>query len=235
MKVRKLIAITHLSLDGVMQGPGGPEEDPRGGFTHGGWGMLFDDDLVPKQLEKLMAGKFDLLLGRRTYDIFAGYWPRHADNFIGQAFDRAAKYVVTRGSRPLPWQGSVRVGGGGGKAVEAVRRLKKTEGPDLHVWGSGNLLQTLIQAKLVDEHQIWVYPAVLGYGKRLFEPGTPPQRMKLVESKAGSGGVVVNTYRPDGALPSTPMARIKAKQAAARKAAAAGPGNVRIRKSRSSS
>jgi dihydrofolate reductase len=215
--MRKIIAITHLSIDGVLQSPGGPEEDPQGGFTHGGWGMLFDDDLVPKVLRKLMAGKFDLLLGRRTYDIFAGYWPRHADNFIGEAFGKAVKYVVTRGAKPLPWQESVRIGG---KAVEAIRKLKRTQGPDLHVWGSGNLLQTLIRARLVDEHRILVYPAVLGYGKRLFEPGTPPHRLKLVESKAGSGGVVINTYRQDGSIPSTPMARIKAKRAAAGKSAA---------------
>lgn len=215
--MRKIIAITHLSLDGVMQSPGGPEEDPQGNFTHGGWGMLFDDDQVPKQLEKLMAGEFDLLLGRRTYEIWSGYWPHHADDFIGKAFEKAVKYVVTRGSKPLPWKDSVRIGG---KALDGIRKLKKSKGPDLHVWGSGNLLQSLIQARLVDEHQIWVYPAVLGYGKRLFEPGTPPHRLKLAESKAGSGGVVINTYRQDGALPSTPMARIKAKQAAARKAAA---------------
>jgi dihydrofolate reductase len=218
--MRKLIAITQLSLDGVMQSPGGPEEDPQGDFTHGGWAMIFDDDLVSKHLEKLMAGKFDLLLGRRTYDIWVGYWPRHVDNFIGKAFDKAVKYVVTRGSRPLPWKESVRIGG---KALEGIRKLKKTKGPDLHVWGSSNLLQTLIKARLVDEHQIWVFPAVLGYGKRLFEPGTPPHRLKLVETKAGSGGILINTYRQDGSIPSLPMARIKAKQAAARKAAAKKP------------
>lgn len=218
--MRKLIAITQISLDGVMQGPGGPEEDPQGGFTHGGWAMLFKDDLVPRYLEKLMKGKFDLLLGRRTYDIWVGYWPRHTDNFIGKAFAKAVKYVVTRGAKPLPWEESVRIGG---KALEGIRRLKKTKGPDLHVWGSGNLLQDLIKARLVDEHQIWIFPAVLGYGKRLFEPGTPPHRLKLVKTETGSGGIVINTYRPDGSIPSTPMARIKAKQAAARKATAKRP------------
>lgn len=214
--MRKIIVITHLSLDGVMQSPGGPEEDPQGGFTHGGWGMLFDDDLVLRYLEKLMAGEFDLLLGRRTYDIWSGYWPDHADNFIGKAFGKAVKYVVTRGARPLPWKESVRIGG---KAMEAIRRLKKTRGPDLHVWGSGELLQSLIKARLVDEHRIWVYPVVLGYGKRLFEPGTPPHRLKQVESQAGSGGIVLNIYRQDGSVPSLPMARIKAKRAAAGKSA----------------
>ena len=218
--MRKLIAITQMSLDGVMQAPGGPEEDPQGGFTHGGWAMSFDDDLVPQYLEKLMAGKFDLLLGRRTYDIWVGYWPQHVDNFIGKAFAKAVKYVATRGSQPLPWKDSVRIGG---KALEGIRKLKKTKGPDLHLWGSNDLLQSLIKARLVDEHRIWVYPAVLGYGKRLFEPGTPPHRLKLVETKAGSGGVLINTYRQDGTLPSMPMARIKAKRAAAGKAAAKKP------------
>lgn len=213
-----------MSLDGVMQAPGGPEEDPQGRFIHGGWAMIFDDDLVPKYLEKLMAGKFDLLLGRRTYDIWVGYWPRHVDNFIGKAFDNAVKYVVTRGSRPLPWLDSVRIGGKGGKTLEGIRKLKKTKGPDLHVWGSSDLLQSLIKAHLVDEHQIWVFPAVLGYGKRLFEPGTAPHRLKLVETKAGSGGVIINTYRQNGTIPSVPMARIKAKQTSARKAAAKKPG-----------
>ena len=217
MSVRKLIAITQLSLDGVMQSPGGPGEDPRGHFTHGGWAMLFDDDVLPEHMEKLMAGKFDLLLGRRTYDIWVGYWPKHEDNSIGKAFARAVKHVVTRKSKPLPWKGSVRIGG---DAVAGIRRLKRTKGPDLHVWGSGELLQTLIKARLVDEHQIWVFPVVLGYGKRLFEPGTPPHRMKLVESKHGSGGILINTYRQDGAVPSLPMARIKAKLAAARKTGA---------------
>jgi dihydrofolate reductase len=212
--MRKIIAITQMSLDGVMQAPGGPEEDPQGGFTHGGWAMIFEDDLVPKYLEKLMKGKFDLLLGRRTYDIWVGYWPQHTDNFIGKAFDKAVKHVVTRGSKPLPWKESVRIGG---KTLERIRKLKKTKGPDLHVWGSGNLLQSLIKARLVDEHQVWIFPAVLGYGKRLFEPGTPPHRLKLVKTEAGSGGIVINTYRPDGSMPSTPMAKIKAAQAKAKK------------------
>jgi dihydrofolate reductase len=219
-KLRKIIAITQLSLDGVMQAPGGPEEDPKGNFTHGGWamGMISDDDLVPKYMEKLMAGKFDLLLGRRTYDIWTGYWPHHVDNYIGKAFAKAVKYVVTRGSQPLPWKESVRIGG-----LEKIRKLQKTKGPDLHVWGSSDLLQSLIKARLVDEHQIWIFPAVLGYGKRLFEPGTPPHRLQLVKTQAGSGGIVINTYRQNGSMPSLPMARIKTKKAAAGKASAKKP------------
>lgn len=196
--MRKIIAITQLSLDGIMQAPGGPDEDRDSGFTHGGWFMLFKDDAVPQAMGKLLSGKFDLLLGRRTYDIFASYWPKHDDNPVGKAFNKAVKYVVTSRARGLDWKTSQGIGG---KVVYGVRRLKATNGPALHVWGSSELLQTLIAAGLVDEHQFWVAPVVLGYGKRLFELGAPPRRMKLVDAKIGSSGVVVSTYRPDGPLP----------------------------------
>lgn len=202
--MRKIIAITQLSLDGVMQAPGGPDEDTQSGFKHGGWFMGLEDDAVPEAIGKLISGKFDMLLGRRTYDIFAGYWPRHVDDPIGKAFDKAVKYVVTGGAKGLDWETSVRIGG---RIVGEVRKLKAKKGPPLHVWGSSELLQTLIKAGLVDEHQVWIAPVVLGYGKRLFEPGTPPRRMKLVEAKIGSGGVVVCTYRPIGPLPKSKPAR----------------------------
>jgi dihydrofolate reductase len=204
--MRKLIAITQLSLDGVMQAPGGPDEDRQSGFTHGGWAMLSEDDAVAKALEKLMAGKFALLLGRRTYDIFAGYWPKHGDNLIGKALNQAAKYVVTSQRDRLDWQESIRIGG---KAAAAVRKLKETKGPPLHIWGSSVLLQSLIAADLIDEYQFWTVPVVLGYGKRLFEPGVPPRKLKLVEGKIGSAGVVVATYRPHGPLPEAKPAKAK--------------------------
>lgn len=204
--MRKLIAITQLSLDGVMQAPGGPDEDRESGFSHGGWAMLSEDDAVQEALEKLMAGKFDMLLGRRTYDIFAGYWPRHADNFIGKAFGKAVKYVATRKRDRLPWDESIRLGG---KVVDAVRKLKASKGPPMHIWGSSVLLQTLIAADLIDEYQFWTVPVVLGYGKRLFEPGVPPRKLKLVSGRIGSGGVLVATYRPDGPLPEAEPAKAK--------------------------
>ncbi len=204
--MRKLIAITQLSLDGVMQAPGGPDEDRDSGFTHGGWFMQFEDDAVAQAMGKLISGKFDLLLGRRTYDIFASYWPKHDDNPIGKAFNKATKYVVTSSARGLDWKTSERIGG---KVADGVRRLKATKGPALHVWGSSELLQALIAAGLVDEHQVWVAPVVLGYGKRLFEPGVPPQRMKLMDAKIGSGGLVVSTYRPDGLLPENNFSKAK--------------------------
>lgn len=196
--MRKLIAITHLTLDGVMQAPGGSEEDTRNGFTHGGWCMPFGDAVGGQTIGAIMAGEFALLLGRRTYEIFAGYWPHHGDSHIGKAFNAARKYVATRTPAQLDWANSRRVGG---EAADGVRQLKASDGPELHVWGSGNLLQTLIAADLVDEFRIWIYPVVLGQGLRLFENGVPPRGLTLVESRPTTTGVLLNTYRPAGPLP----------------------------------
>ena len=196
--MRKIISITHVTLDGIMQAPGGPEEDPRGGFTHGGWAMRFSDEAVREALDKIMAGEFDLLLGRRTYEIFAAYWPYAGDNPIANAFNKATKYVVTNSLDRIDWSTSHRISG---DAVDEIQRLKTTDGPELHIWGSGELLQTLIAADLVDEFRIWVYPLILGQGRRLFEKGVPPRALTLVESRSGSAGVLLNTYRPAGPLP----------------------------------
>ena len=191
--MRKTIAITQVTLDGIMQAPGGPEEDPRGGFTYGGWAMSFFDEAVEATLREIMSGEFDLLLGRRTYEIFAGYWPYAGDNPIAKAFNKAKKYVVTRTLDRFDWVNSQPVGG---DVVDGIRRLKASDGPELHVWGSGELLQTLIAAELVDEFRVWICPLVLGKGKRLFEKGVPPRGLVLVESRSGSKGVLFNTYRP---------------------------------------
>lgn len=195
--MRKIIALTHLTLDGIMQAPGGPEEDPRGGFTHGGWAMRFGDEAVGDALTEIMSSEFDLLLGRRTYEIFAAYWPYAGDNPIAKAFNRAAKFVVTRSLERFDWAKSQPIR----DAVEGIRQLKASDGPDVHIWGSSELLQTLIAADLVDEFRVWIYPVVLGHGKRLFEKGVPPRGLTLVESRRGSGGVLFNTYRPAGPLP----------------------------------
>src|SRR3954471_21849927 len=146
--MRKLIAITQVTLDGVMQAPGGPEEDPRNGFTHGGWAMPFGDDVLSQVISETIAGAFDMLLGRRTYEIFAGYWPHQGDNPIAKAFDKATKYVVTRRLDQLDWRPSQRIGG---DVVDEIRRLQAASGPALHIWGSSELLQTLIAADLVGE------------------------------------------------------------------------------------
>lgn len=193
--MRKIIAITQVTLDGVMQVPGGPEEDPRGGFTHGGWAMRFSDEAVREALGKIMAGEFDLLLGRRTYEIFAGYWPHAGDNPIANAFNKAAKYVVTNSLDRCDWVTSHRIRG---DAVDEIRRLKAADGPELHIWGSGELLQTLIAADLVDEFRIWVCPLILGQGRRLFEKGVPPRGLTLVESRSAPKGVLLNTYQLAG-------------------------------------
>jgi len=187
--MRTIIAITQLTLDGVMQGPGGPEEDPSNGFTQGGWAMRFVDDVLQQVIAETIAGEFDILLGRRTYEIFAGYWPKQG-NDIGKAFDKATKYVVTRTLDRFDWKNSQRVSG-----VDEIRRLKASNGPPLHVWGSSQLLQTLIAADLVDEHRLWISPVVLGKGKRLFENGVPPRTLSLVATRSTPSGVVITTYR----------------------------------------
>lgn len=197
--MRKIIAITHVTLDGVMQAPGGPEEDPRGGFTHGGWSMRFDDDEAGAAIDQIMSGEFDLLLGRRTYEIFSAYWPHAGDNAIANAFNQATKFVVTRTLERLDWPTSQRIGG---DVIGELRRLKTSDGPELHIWGSSELLQTLIAADLVDEFRVWVYPLVLGMGKRLFETGVPPRGLDLIESRRTPKGILLNTYRPTGPLPS---------------------------------
>jgi dihydrofolate reductase len=196
--MRKIIAITQVSLDGVMQGPGGPEEDPSSGFTHGGWAMPFVDEGAKRVIDETIAGEFDMLLGRRTYEIFAAYWPNQGDNPIAKAFNKATKYVVTRSLDHLDWKKSQRIDG---DVVEKVRRLKASDGPALHIWGSSQLLQTLIAAELVDEYRIWVYPVVLGEGKRLFENGVPPRGLTLVETRRTPSGILANRYHPAGPLP----------------------------------
>ena len=196
--MRKIIAITHVTLDGIMQAPGGPEEDPSGGFTEGGWSMRYSDEAGGKALGEIMSGEFDLLLGRRTYEIFAAYWPYAGDNPIARAFNKATKYVVTNTLDRFDWANTQPIGG---DVVEGIRRLKASDGPELHIWGSSELLQALIAAELVDEFRVWIYPLVLGQGKRLFEPGVPPRGLKLVESRSTSTGVLLNTYRPAGPLP----------------------------------
>ena len=195
--MRKLIAITQLTLDGVMQGPGGPEEDPSTGFTHGGWAMAFGDDTLSQIIDETIAGEFDMLLGRRTYEIFAAYWP-YQDGPIAKAFNRATKYVVTRSLDRLKWKTSQHIGG---DVVDEVRRLKASDGPELHIWGSSKLLQTLIAADLVDEYRIWISPVVVGGGKRLFESGGPPRSLYLVATRSSPRGVHLNIYRPAGPFP----------------------------------
>ena len=194
--MRKLIATTFLTLDGVMQAPGGPGEDDDAGFSYGGWSFPFWDDRGDEFMSNTILGKpFDLVLGRRTYDIFAGYWPTAPDEAVGKPFNDATKYVASRGSPALTWANSVLIEG---DAADGVAKLKQQDGPELQVHGSGNLLQTLIRHDLVDRFYIWVCPVMLGEGKRLFADGTIPKTLELVDHLVTSKGVVIGTYEPRG-------------------------------------
>jgi dihydrofolate reductase len=195
--MRKVVAITYVTLDGVMQSPGAPEEDPRNGFTYGGWMVPYWDETLGKLLERNMAGSFDLLLGRRTYEMLAAHWPYAGDNPITKRFNKATKFVVTRSLTHFDWVNSERIDG---DVTEEVRRLRSADGPELQIYGSSELLQTLIAAELIDEFRIWIFPLVLGQGKRLFENGVPPRGLSLVETQSTPTGVLINTYRPAGAV-----------------------------------
>jgi dihydrofolate reductase len=195
--MRKIVAITHVSLDGVMQSPGGPDEDPSGGFTLGGWTLAYRGEAGGQAIGEIVAGEFDMLLGRRTYDNFASFWPKQVDNPIGKAFNKATKYVVTRSHDKLDWEKSRRIGS---NVVGEVRELKASDGPEFHIWGSSELLQTLIAADLVDEYRMFVYPVVLGEGKRLFGDGVLPRALALVATRSTPSGVLINTYRLAGPI-----------------------------------
>jgi dihydrofolate reductase len=194
--MRKLIVLEHFSLDGVIQAPGGPEEDTSGSFAYGGWAGLYSDEIVGTALRKQMNLPFDLLLGRKTFEIWEAYWPQHADAWPG--VNTATKYVASNTVASSDWQPSVFLNGDiAGKVAE----IKQQPGPDLNVWGSGDLLQTLIRHDLVDAFWLMIYPITLGAGKRLFAAGTLPAAFKVTESIVGSTGVIVVNYERAGAIP----------------------------------
>ena len=195
--MRKLRATTFVTLDGVMQAPGGPGEDDEGGFRHGGWSVNFFDDQVGEAMGAFMGVPFDLVLGRRTYEIFSSYWPTASEEEGAKPLNDATKYVASRGRPQLDWERSVLLEG---DVAEAVARLKQGDGPELQVHGSGNLLQTLLRHGLVDEFQVLTFPVVVGEGKRLFAEGTIPAALKLVESRVSPSGVVIGRYEPAGEL-----------------------------------
>jgi len=199
--MRKLTGGVFLSLDGVMQAPGGPTEDPTGGFDEGGWVFKLWDEGIEPALGTLFGGTYDLLLGRRTYDIFAAYWPyAEGDNAaMGHAFDKAAKYVLTRGDQPLEWQNSHRLAG-----IDEVAKLKSTDGPDLVIQGSSTIYPALLAAGLIDKLILMTFPVTLGAGKRLFGKGTPVGLLEMTDHSVTPKGTVIATYRPGGALPPYP-------------------------------
>ncbi len=193
--MRKLIVLEHISLDGVIQAPGGPDEDTSGGFAYGGWITPYSDEILGMLLGRQMNLPFDLLLGRKTFEIWASYWPQHADEWPGA--NKATKYVASNTMTSHKWQPSVFLNG---DIAEKVAKIKQQPGPDLHVWGSGNLLQTLLRHDLVDAFRLIIYPVTLGGGKRLFADGTIPAAFKLTESKVTPKGVIVASYERAGAI-----------------------------------
>ena len=193
--MRKIIVLEHISLDGVIQAPGGPEEDPSESFAHGGWIAPYSDDIIGTALRKQMNSPFDLLIGRKTFDIWAPYWPHHAD--IWPNVNKATKYIASNTITASEWQPSVFLSG---DIAKKVADIKQQQGPDLHVWGSSNLLQTLIKHDLVDTFWLMIYPITLGSGKRLFADGTIPAAFKVTESIVGSSGVIVVNYERAGSI-----------------------------------
>ena len=193
--MRRLIVSTFLTLDGVIQAPGGPEEDDEGGFGHGGWMVNYWDEQVDQAMDQTMSTPFDLVLGRKTYDIFAAFWPHAPEEAGAKPMNRATKYVASRGQPTLDWSPSVLIEG---DVAQGVAALKKEDGPELQVHGSGNLIQTLMRHSLVDEYRLLVFPLVIGSGKRLFSEGTIPAALKLVESTVTTSGVVIGSYEPAG-------------------------------------
>ncbi|WP_240421786.1 dihydrofolate reductase family protein [Paenibacillus periandrae] len=193
--MRKIIVLEHVSLDGVIQAPGGPDEDISDGFAYGGWSAPYANEIVGTLLRRQMNMPFDLLLGRKTYEIFAAYWPLHTDVWPGA--NKAIKYVASNTMTSSEWQPSEFLSG---DIAEKITQIKQQQGPDLHVWGSGDLIQTLIKHDLVDVFWLMIFPITLGSGKRLFADGTIPAAFKVTESTVAPNGVIVVNYERAGAI-----------------------------------
>ncbi len=194
--MRKIIVLEHISLDGVIQAPGGPDEDTNSGFAYGGWVAPYSDAILGTALRKQMNLPFDLLLGRKTFEIWEPYWPQHGD--IWPNVNTATKYVASNTMTASEWQPAVFLSG---DVAEKVAQIKQEEGPDLHIWGSSHLLQTLIKHDLVDVFWLMIYPLTLGVGKRLFADGTIPMGFKVTESTVTPSGVIVVNYERVGIIP----------------------------------
>ncbi len=190
--MREIVVNTFLTLDGVMQAPGGPQEDPTGGFAHGGWSVPYWDDAMGDRMGELMGEPFDLVLGRRTYEIFAAHWPHVTDDPAADALNGATKYVASRTLESVGWANSTLLEG---DVPAALASLKEQDGPEIQVHGSSNLIQTLLRYDLIDEFRLWFFPLVLGEGKRLFGDGAVPRGVTLVDTSTSSTGVLMATYR----------------------------------------
>ena len=199
MGMRTLIVSAFMTLDGVIQAPGGPEEDPTGGFTQGGWSVTYWDEVMGQVMGEAWSQPFDFLLGRKTYEIFAAHWPYAGDDDPTAAkLNRARKYVASRTLTELTWENSTLLEG---DVAEAITAIKTEDGPPLMTQGSSDLIQTLLRHDLVDEFRVWTFPVVVGPGKRLFGDGTVPAGLQLVDSKVSTSGVVMATYRRTGDVP----------------------------------
>jgi dihydrofolate reductase len=196
--MRKLTGAVFQSLDGVMQAPGGPDEDPSSGFRYGGWSFHFWDESLEKPFGPVIDADYDLLLGKRTYDIFASFWPRHQDDPIGARFQRINKYVLTHADEPLQWENSERLSG---DTAEAVGNLKQTEGRDLLIQGSSTLYAPLLKAGLIDRLITMVFPVILGSGKSIFDGSPGAGALKLVNHTVSDKGVAFLEYEPTGEVP----------------------------------
>jgi dihydrofolate reductase len=195
--MRKLIVSTFLTLDGVMQAPGGPGEDDEGGFKHGGWSVNYWDDLMGQEMGEATSKPFAMVLGRKTYDIMAAHWPHASEEEGGPIFNQATKYVASRSRPTLEWNNSFLIEG---DAADGLAALKQEDGPELQVHGSSNLIQSLLRHNLVDEYRLWIFPVVIGSGKRLFSDGAITAGLRLVDSKVSTTGVVIGTYEPAGEI-----------------------------------
>jgi dihydrofolate reductase len=195
--MRKIIVLSFITLDGVMQAPGGPTEDTSGNFTYGGWTVPYVDDFLGKVMAEQMSEPFDLLLGRKTFEIFASYWPHHEEEGagIGAGINKATKYVVSNTLTKHEWSNSVFLKG---NVADEIKKLKQQDGPDLQVYGSGNLIQTLMEHDLVDEFWLKIFPVTLGMGKRLFDKGTIPAAFTLTESNTSPSGVIIASFKRAG-------------------------------------
>ena len=199
MTMRKIIALSFITLDGVIQAPGGPEEDTSGDFEYGGWTVPYfeEDDLLGQVMDEQTGHPFDLLLGRKTYDIFAGYWPHQDESAtpFARKFNKARKYVASRSPIELDWNNSVLLQG---DIAEEIKKLKAQDGPELQVYGSGDFIQTLLKSDLVDELWLKIFPVTLGTGKRLFAEGAIPAAFKITDSKVSPKGVVIANFERAG-------------------------------------
>jgi dihydrofolate reductase len=195
--MRSLVINTFLTLDGVMQAPGGPQEDTAGGFTLGGWSVNYWDESMEQVMAETMAHPFDLLLGRKTYQLFAAHWPRVTDDSTADVLNGARKYVATRTLTDATWQNTVILDR---DVVARVAELKAQDGPEIQVHGSSDLAQTLLAAQLIDEFRLWHFPVLVGKGKRLFRDGVPPTGLTLGEITTSSTGVIMTVWTRSGPI-----------------------------------